>query len=234
MRGLGQIESLLDNIISDIASCNKLIPLYTKNLEDNRNNGKWLRRAASRLNTKECTENDIYPKLVEAFVNAEPSPEAYIFLASVLQKQGKDNDVTLNINKAIELEEDPYKKAGYLYRLARNTKNISKSQSRAYARKALMHRPNMGKAYLLIASLYAGSANACGTNEFSKKMTFVAAADKAKQAKRVDPSITALANRYIKSYEASAPSKKLVFTEGAKSGASFTVKCWINETVKIP
>lgn len=234
LRGLGQIESLLDNILSDIASCDKLISLYTKNLETYRTNGKWLRRAASRLNSKECTDNEIYPQLVEAYVNAEPSPEAYIFLASVLQKQGKSSDVTRNINKAIELEKDPYKKADYLYRLARSVKNRNKSQSRAYARRALRHRPSMGKAYLLIASLYASSANACGTNEFSKKMTFVAAANKARQAKKVDPSMTSLANKYIANYDASAPSKKLVFTEGLKSGAPYTVKCWIGETVKIP
>ena len=29
----------------------------------------WLRRAASRLNAKECTEDALYPKLVEAYVN---------------------------------------------------------------------------------------------------------------------------------------------------------------------
>ncbi|NNC70441.1 MAG: hypothetical protein HKN90_06430 [Flavobacteriaceae bacterium] len=234
LRGLGQIENLLDNILSDIASCDKLIPLYTKNLDTYKTNGKWLRRAASRLNEKDCTDNDIYPKLVEAYVNVEPSPEAYIFLASVLQKQGKDTDVIQNINKAIELENDPYKKATYLYRLARNVKNRSKSQSRAYANRALKYRPNMGKAYLLIANLYALSANACGTDEFSKKMTFVAAANKAIQAKNVDPSITSLANKYIANYEASGPSKTLVFTKGLKSGDPYTVQCWIGETVKIP
>ena len=52
----------------------------------------------------------------------------------------------------------------------------------------------------------------------SKKMTFVAAANMARKAKTADPSITSLANRYIKSYAGSAPSKKLVFTEGLKSG----------------
>ena len=113
-------------------------------------------------------------------------------------------------------------------------KNRSKSQSRDYAYRALKVRPSMGRAYLLIANLYASSANGCGTDEVSKRMVFVAAANKAAQAKAVDPSLTSRANKYIKSYNASAPNKKLIFTKGLTSGASHKIGCWIGETVKIP
>lgn len=235
LRGLGQIETLLDNIISDIASCEKLISLYAKNLDSYKDDAKWLKRAVSRLYYKECTDNNLYPQMVESYVNADPSPEASVFYAGILLKRGNQTEAAKYFNKAVEQETDSYKKAGYLYKIARIMKARSrKADSRKYARQAIKQRPSMGKAYLLIASLYAGSANACGTNEFSKKMTFVAAADKAKQAKSVDPSITSLANKYIKSYTASAPSKKLVFTEGLKSGDPYVIKCWIGETVKIP
>ena len=91
-----------------------------------------------------------------------------------------------------------------------------------------------GKPILLIAQAYASSANGCGTDEFSKRMVYVAAKNKAAQAKKVDPSLTSRANRYIKSYSASAPSKKLIFTEGKTSGASHKIGCWIGETVRIP
>jgi len=65
-------------------------------------------------------------------------------------------------------------------------------------------------------------------------MVYVAAANKARTAKSVDPGITSTANKYIKSYMASAPSKKLVFTEGLTSGSPHKIGCWINETVRIP
>ena len=235
LRGLGQIENLLDNIVSDVASCDKLIPLYSKNLESHKTDAKWLKRAVSRLYYKECTDNELYPKMVETYVNADPSPEASVFYAGILLKRGNQAEATKYFNKAIEQETDNYKKAGYLYKIARKMKARGrKGEARKYARQAIKHRPSMGKAYLLIADLYANSANGCGTNEFSKKMTFVPAANMAKRAKAADPSITSLADRYIKSYIASAPSKKLVFTEGLKSGAPYTVKCWIGETVKIP
>ena len=35
--------------------------------------------------------------------------------------------------------------------------------------KALAYQPSMGKAYLLIANLYASSANGCGKTQFEKR-----------------------------------------------------------------
>ena len=233
LRGLGQIEGILDKILGEVATCERLIPLYNKNFDAHKTDAKWLRRAASRMNAKECTEDALYPKLVEAYVAVEPSPEAYILIASILEQRGDKTKATEYRKKAVDLETDPYKKAGYLYRIGQTYRN-SPSVAASYARRALTHQPSMGKAYLMIASAYAKSANSCGTDEFSKRMVFVAAMNKAAQAKRVDPSLTSRANSYIKSYRASAPSKKLIFTMGLTSGAPHRIGCWIGETVKIP
>ena len=235
LTALGQIEGYLDNTLSEVATCERLIPLYKDNFEENKGNVTWLKRAVSRLNQKECTDNPLYPQMVEAYVNAAPSSDAYVFYAGILMNSGETNKAIEYFNKAIDLESDNYKKAKYYYRVALIMKKKgSRSQAREYAYLALKERPSMGSAYLLIANLYASSANNCGTDEISKRMVYVAAADKARQAKAVDPGITSTANQYIKSYMASAPSKKLVFTEGLTSGTSHKIGCWINETAKIP
>jgi len=234
LRGLGQVEGVLDQILGEVATCERLIPLYNKGFEAHKADAKWLRRAASRLNTKECTDDALFPKLVEAYVNVEPSADAYIFYAGILEKRGKAKEALEYRNKAIEVETDPYKKAEYLYRIALTLKRRSKSQSRAYANRALKERPSMGKAYLLIANLYASSANSCGTDEISKRMVYVAAANKSRLAMKVDPSLTSRAKKYIKNYMANAPSKKVIFGSDYKSGQSFKIGCWINETVKVP
>lgn len=132
------------------------------------------------------------------------------------------------------METDPYKKAKYLYDIGFTYRRINPQTAASYARQALNYQPSMGKAYLLIASAYAASANSCGTSEFEKRMVYVAAANKAAMAKKVDPSISSLASKYISSYMGSAPSTKLIFTEGKQSGAPHKVGCWINETVTIP
>ena len=235
LTALGQVEGNLDNTLSEVATCERLVPLYKSSFEKNKNDAKWLKRAVSRLNQKGCTDDALYPKMVEAYVNAAPSSDAYVFYAGILIDKGEDNKALEYFDKAISIETDNYKKAKYYYRGALIMKKKgAKSKARGYAYKALKERPSMGSAYLLIANLYASSANSCGTDEFSKRMVYVAASDKARRAKAVDPGITSTANKYIKSYMASAPSKKLVFTEGKASGSSYKIGCWISETVKIP
>ena len=64
-------------------------------------------------------------------------------------------------------------------------------------------------------------------------MTFVAAHKMARRAVSVDPSVKVTAGKFLRNYKANFPSKKVIFTEGVKVGDSFTVKCWINETVKV-
>ena len=235
LKALGQVEGLLDNTLSEVATCERLVPLYKQNFDKNKTDVKWLKRAVSRLNQKGCTDDALYPKMVEAYVNAAPSSDAFVFYAGILMGENRTNEAIDYFNKAINLESDKYKKAKYYYRAALiYKKKGAKSKAREYARKALKERPSMGSAYLLIASLYYSSANSCGTDEFSKRMVYVAAADKARQAKAADPGITSTANRSIKSYMASAPSKKLIFTEGKVSGTAYKIGCWIGETVRIP
>jgi tetratricopeptide (TPR) repeat protein len=235
LTALGQVEGYLDNTLTEVATCDRLVPLYKDNFESNKTNVTWLKRAVSRLNQKECTEDPIYAKMVEAYVNAAPSSDAYVFYAGILMDQGETNKAVDYFDKAINLETDNYKKAKYYYRVALIFKKQgAKAKARDYARLAIQQRPSMGSAYLLISNLYASSANTCGTDEISKRMVYVAAADKARQAKAADPGITSTANQYINSYMASAPSKKLVFTEGLKSGTPHKIGCWINETAMIP
>ena len=234
LRGLGQVEDVLDQIIGEVATCDRLIPLYKKSFEENKQNAIWLRRAASRLNAKECTEDAMYPKIVEAYVHADPSPGAYIFYAQVLEERGETRKAIEYRNKAVDIEPDSRKKAKYLYQIASTMRKRSKSEARTYALKALKYQPSMGHAYLLIANLYASSANSCGTDEFSKRMVYVAAANKAQQAKSVDPSMTSTANRYIKAYSDNSPSTKMIFQMGLKSGTPHKIGCWIGETVRIP
>ena len=234
LKALSQVEVVLDQIVSEVATCERLIPLYEKNFDSKQDDGKWLRRAASRLNEKECTDAPIFEKLVQQYAKVEPSPEASILVASILEKKGKVTEANKYRKEAVDLEKDPYKKAKYLFDIGYTYRRSSPQTAASYARQALQYQPSMGRAYLLIASAYAASANSCGTDEFSKRMVYVAAANKAAQAKRVDPSISSTADKYVSSYMANAPSKKDVFIKGIPSGTPYKIGCWINEMVKVP
>ncbi len=233
-KALGQVEGGLDNIIVTLSTCDRLIPLFSRDFEKNKSNAKWLKRAVSRMYNKECTEDPLFEKLAKAYAEAEPSADAYYFVARVLEKNGDQAGANEMFNKSFQLETDPSKKANFKLKLAQKAKKKKQfSKARQLAREAIQFNPNFGKAYLFIASLYASSVNSCGTNEFEKRMTYVAAYNKAKRAAAVDPSIGVTAGKFLRNYKANFPSKKVIFTEGVKEGDSFRVKCWINEGVKV-
>lgn len=228
------VEGGLDSKLAAISTCENLIPLNKKNFEEKKNDAIWLKRAVSRMYYKKCTDDPFYDTLVEAYVKADPSPQASVFYAGILLKKGQTTKAMEYFKQAVDQEEDSYKKAKYLLTVGQIlSKKGRKSEARSYAYKALKHAPTMGKAYLLIASLYRSSANSCGTDVVSKRMVYVAALNKALKAKAVDPSISRLANKHIKSYRSNLPSKKDLFTATIEVGSSHKIGCWINETVRV-
>jgi len=229
------VEAGLDAKLSEISTCENLIPLNKKYFEEFKNDAQWLRRAVSRMYNKECTEDPFYDTLVEAYVKADPSPQASLFYAGILLKNGETSKAMGYFKQAVEQENDTYKKAGYQLKIAQILRLQGKlSEARGYCYQALDNAPTMGRAYLLIATMYASSANNCGTDVVSKRMVYVAALNKARQAKSVDPSISSLANKYISNYSENIPSKKDLFVAGIESGTPHKIGCWINETVIIP
>lgn len=234
-KGVGQVVGGLDKIISDLSTCERLIPLYTADFEANKENGAWLRSAVNMMYKKKCTEDPLYDKLVEAYVAVEATPEASVFYAGMLVKNNKMDKAREYFLKAVEQESDPFKKADYLYKIAQILRKKGlKVKARRSALRAISYKRSMGEAYLLVAGLYASSANSCGTSEFEKRMVYVAATEMAQKAASVDPIHKSRAMKYVKSYKASSPDKKAIFVEGLKSGSPYKVGCWIGVTVKIP
>jgi len=234
-KALGTIEGGLDNIIIEISTCERMIPLYNRDFDANKTDAVWLKRAVSRMFNKGCQEDPLFEKLVRAYAESSPSPEAYSFLSTVLENNGDKQGALAMKEKSFNLETDPLKKAKFKLKFAQAAQSRGQlSRARTLAREALSFNPNLGKAYLLIGRLYASSVNKCGSSEFEKRMVYAAALRQAQRAASVDPSISSTARKYIRSYKANLPSKKVIFTEGVAPGSSYSIKCWIGETVKVP
>ncbi|KGL61891.1 tetratricopeptide repeat protein [Polaribacter sp. Hel1_85] len=234
-KALGTVEGGLDAIISEIATCERLVPLYKRDFEANKSNSVWLRRAVSRMFNKGCQDDPMYETLAKAYAEAAPSPDSKSFYAGILEKNGDASGAAAMRQEAFDLETDPLKKSKYKLKFAQAAKKRGqKSKARSLAREAISFNPNSGKAYLFIANLYAGSANSCGKSEFEKRMVYVAALRMAQRASSVDPSISGVAGKYIRSYKGNVPSKKVIFTAGVTPGSSYSIKCWIGETVRVP
>ncbi len=234
LKNIGIIKGGLDQKIEELLTCDRLIPLYRRDFNENKSNAKWLQRAVSRMFHKECTEDALYEELAYAYAEADPSASAWIFLAGILEKKGKKTEALEMYKKAIDLEINPVKKSRYLLTIAQDlSKKGQKSSARKYANDAIKSNPSNGSAYLLIATMYASSANSCGTDVFTKRMVYVAALNKVRRAVKVDPSMSSKSRKYIKSYTANLPTKEMIFAEGVKEGDAFKVGCWIGENVKV-
>ncbi|WP_421810154.1 hypothetical protein [Flagellimonas sp.] len=229
----GKVGASIDSKLGALADCDNLIPLYEKSYEEKKGDVTWVKRAVGRMFSKECTDDPMFRKLFEAQLALDPSADAYMYGGVLKQKSGDNKGAIADFNKAVELETDSYKKSNILYKIATIVRRSSKSQARSYALKAVDANPANGKAYLLIANLYAGSANDCGTTAFEKRAIYWKAADMARKAGRVDPSLSGRANQTAASYNAKAPTKEMIFSSGM-AGKTITFSCWVGGSIAVP
>ena len=68
--------------------------------------------------SKECTDDPMFKKLFEAQLALDPSADAYLYGGTLKQKDGDTNGAMADFNKAVELEEDNYRKSNILYKIA--------------------------------------------------------------------------------------------------------------------
>lgn len=228
-----KIAESIDSKLGSLANCENLIPLYEKNFEERKGDVKWVKAAVGRMYSKECTSDPLFVKLVEAQNALDPTSDTYFYLG-VLKNNNRDlNGAVADFNKAVSLESDAKKKANIYYKIATiYKKNGNKSQSRSFALKAVESNPSLGKAYLLIAGLYADSANDCGSTTFEKRAMYWKAAEMAKKA-RVDLSLRSRVNQTVDSYMQRAPSKTDIFSSGL-AGKTVSFNCWVGGSVAVP
>ena len=224
----------LNAIIAKESTCENLIPLYRKNFNKFKSDSVWLNRAASRMDSKDCSDDPLFVELVEALHELNPSANSAYYLGLLNDKKGDTKMAIQYYNESIALETNNIKKAKTLFKIALKFKKSGQfSKSRSYANRALGFQPSLGSAYLLIANLYASSANNCGNSQFDKRAVYWLAAQQARKAAKVDASIRKTANKTAVSYEGRAPSKTDIFTEG-RAGETISVKCWIGKNVTVP
>ncbi|WP_248724497.1 tetratricopeptide repeat protein [Seonamhaeicola sp. ML3] len=234
LKNYSLVSENINKMIATIADCSNLIQLYTKDFEAHKKDSIWLKRAVSRMYHKECTEDPLYEKLAIAYDEVAPSADTKFFVAIILVKKGKTEEAMNYLAKAYELETDTFKKSKLANRIGFTLmRKADYSRARIYYRRALKLNPSNGRPHLAIASMYAMSANNCGKDEFEKRAVYWLAANEARKALIVDPTIKQHAERAIKRYEALAPSKEMIFL-CACSGKEIKFSCWINKKVVVP
>ena len=91
-KAIGTFLSNLDAIIAKEATCENLIPLYKRNFGEFKSDPLWLKRAASRMDSKECSDDPFFVTLVEALHDLDPSADSAYYLGLLNDKSGNSNE----------------------------------------------------------------------------------------------------------------------------------------------
>ncbi len=240
----GRLDSRLERAISSVeglfsdsgaANCEDLIGIFEPQLEANKDDAEWLKKATGLLRKTGCEESPLFANASEALYKLEPSAFAAYNNAQIFMKKGDYEKAAGYLKEAVELEEDPGKKANYYYRLGliSNAHFGQPVQARDYAREAIALDEDFGDPYILIGQAYIAGRERCGENEFERAAVFWAAVDQFYKAKSVDPEVEEEANELIERFSQYFPNKEDAFFYGFSDGDSYTVGCWINETTRV-
>ena len=220
-------------INSGVATCDNLQEIYAPKVEENKGNIEYLKSVITVMQKLGCKESEAYFAASEYAHAIEPTAATAFGCGAMYYKKGDIDKSIQYFDNAIELEQDPIQKADYCYTTAQilfGNKQLSKAKQ--YARKAIESNGASGKAYILIAQMYAASPN-WSDEAALNKCTFFAAIDKLQKAKSVDPSVEEQANELIRSYSAYTPKDEDLFFIGLKKGNAVTIGGWIGETTTI-
>ena len=220
-------------INSGVATCDNLQAIYAPKVEANKGNLDYMKQVMKVMKMLGCTEAEVYFAASEAAHAIEPTAETAIGCGYMYYKKGEMDKCISYFDNAIELEQDPIKKADYYYSTATvlfGNKQLSKAKQ--YARKSIELNGENGKPYMLIAQMYASSPKWSDEAALNKCVYF-AAIDKLQKAKSVDPSCAEEANKLIGTYSAYTPKDEDLFFIGLKKGDAVTIGGWIGETTTI-
>ncbi|MCE5204905.1 MAG: hypothetical protein LLF80_02195 [Porphyromonadaceae bacterium] len=221
-------------VSSGAGDCKTLSEYYADKVEPNKANKQFLNEVVNALGSVGCSETDLYFTASEYLYQLEPSAGAAIGLANKSLKD-KDYDTALKYyEEGAKLETDKNKASDYMMQLAgifSNQRNFAKA--RQAANEALQYNPNNGEAYILIAQLYASSANNIFSEPEKAGLVYLVAVDKLQKARAVDPNVAAKANSLINRYSGAFMDTETAFMMGIKPGETVFIPGWIGESTTV-
>jgi len=236
-------QANLDKLAEGCLDCGMLVENYGKQLDANRKDTNWVRKAASLLDKKKCLAKDealltnaTVLSIYELDAQYRQAADAFYKLGMLFLAKKDYAKAEEYVEKAVSLENSNEKKAEYTYTLAQiNYQNGKSSTARDNARKAAGLKPGWGDPYIFIGDMYASAYGKISDDPCEKAAPLWAAADKYNYAKSIDPSCAEKANKQLGRVQANYPSSGDFFFEctNKKEGDGVSVGGWIQENTTI-
>ncbi|MBK9330736.1 MAG: hypothetical protein IPM95_15875 [Sphingobacteriales bacterium] len=236
-----EVKTLIDDLYtqnfadkSDPSDCAKLLEIYLKKYNANPNDPDVVRTVYTK--TKGCADSSLNVEFLKKLNQLDPNYSYAIRLGSIYMKNNQFDEAYVLYENAVAKEKDSSKRADLYYIMAslKADKNDF-AASREMARLALTLNPNLGKAYLLIGTLYAASGKLCGPGTgFQSQIVLWPAFDYFRKAIEVGTDDTKTeAQKMISTYTQYLPTKAEITAKKLKAGAPYTIGCWINEATTV-
>lgn len=231
-------KSAVDKIFarSGAAECGTLDKAYSAKIEANKTNEAYLNEVLKLYAIADCKESAVYFK-GSAYLHAiKPTASSAQGMAAQAYSKKDFGTAIKYYNEAINLTTDKSVKSQCYYNIAAlQSANKNFEASRSAALKCLQFDPTEGKAYILIANLYANYRQSISDIPAVQNTAYWAACDKLEKAKSVDPGVAAKANQLLNQYKQYFPDKSELFMRGidVKAGATYSVPGWINEKTTV-
>lgn len=224
---------------SGFADVQTLVDIFAPQVQEKKTDLAFLNNVAKLLGrSKEGRETDLYTDVADYSYQIEPSMQAAKGLAQAALKK-KD------YSRAIEYYEEALSRAIQpddkteilLYEAAIYQDQGNKSKAREVLRKSLSIDPAQDTPHVMIASMYASSANQSGADKPSLRQLVYVAAYNEMQAAVANASSDekkAAYQRTMAAYKGGFPAKGDLFMQaGMTPGQSYTIGGWMGVTVTI-
>lgn len=224
---------------SGYADVNTLVEIFTPQVEDKKTDLAFLNNVAKLLGrSAEGRETDLYTHVADYSYQIEPSMQAAKGLAKAALK-AKDYDRAIQYyDEALERAIQPDDKTEILlYEAAIYQDRGNKGKARELLRKSLSIDPDQDTPYVMIAAMYATSANQSGADKAAlRQLVYVAAYNEMMNAiaKAPNEETKAKYQRTAAAYKGGFPAKGDLFMQAGKQpGESYTIGGWMGVTVTI-
>ena len=222
----------VEDLFTPYANCDDLIALFSQKLDASTEDINALKRITELLNNKNCTNSDLFFNTSSRLYELDPSAASADQMSKMSVAKGKSSDAITFAKEAIEMEQEENQKAIYYLALADAYRNAgSYASARVEVYNALELRSGWGEAYMNLGNIYISGAKSCGS-DFNNSTVYWVAVDSFKKALS-DGETKDRASKSINTYSKYFPNKETCFFNGAETGQSHTVGCWINKVTAV-
>lgn len=175
------------------------------------------------LDTRKCTDSDVYGQFADSLITLEPTAAAYYAQGNFYSNKKQHSKAKEYYTKAIEMEGEGENADKYKYGLA-NSQYSTGSYKAAFRTAKSVQGEYRGKAMIICGNSIAKTANSCGDTSFERKANYWLANDYIRKASSLGETVSS------STYLSSAPTSEEVFDAGKSMGSSITLKCWGEST----